>query len=97
MTSLHNYSKPMMSSWYLIFTPVPLPSGCLSCALFNQALPAAVNAEALVPVHQLPWALEEDVHGFLDQQDSVGVCLIQYSCLLPKGLVVLESGMLSSA
>ena len=85
-----------MSSWPLIFIPVPLLPRCLSSALLNQALPAAVNAEALVPVHQLPWALEGDVHGFLDQQDGGVVRLIQDPCLLPEGLVVLGPGMLSN-
>ena len=69
---------------------------CLSCALFNQVLPATVNAEALAPVYQLPWDLERGVHGFIDQQDGVVARLIQDHCLLPEGLVVIGPSMLSN-
>ena len=85
------YGKQMTSSRSLIIAVAPpLPS-----ALLDEVLPTAVDAEALVPVHQVPWFLEGDVNGFFDKQGVVVVCLIKNTSLHLKGLVVLRLGVLS--
>ena len=86
------YGKQMTSSRSLIIAVALL----LPSALFDEVLPTAVNAEALVPVHQVPWFLEGDVDGFFDKQGVVVVCLIKNTSLLPKELVVLRTDMLSN-
>ena len=79
------YSKLMTLFW------------CLAAsALLDKPFPTTVNAEALVPVYQVPWVLEGNVDSLLDQQGSVVVYSIKDPCFFPKGLVMLRPGMLSN-
>ena len=77
------YGKQMTSSQSLIIAIALL----LPSALLDEALPTAVNAEALVPVHQVPWFLEGNVDGFFAKQGVVVVCFIKNTSLLSKELV----------